>query len=116
MTELRTLPKEEFGRLAELYDGFVPNPQYSIAIVAEEGERIVARIFLLAPVHIEGPWIAEEARCGTLAQRLVNRAEREARACGLNRLFAYAINPEIEDYLARLGFSQQPMTVWAKHI
>jgi GNAT superfamily N-acetyltransferase len=114
--DIRRLDAEEFEQLQEIADGWCPDPQVSRAGVAIDGERTVARVFIVAPVHIEGPWIAEEYRHGTLAARLVKWAERQAREVGVQKLFAYGANAEIEGYLERLGFKKQPLTVWAKEL
>jgi GNAT superfamily N-acetyltransferase len=107
LMELRTLEASEYPVLCQVDDGFTPDPNHSIAIIAKDGEEIVGRIFLLSPVHLEGPWIREDRRGMTLAARLVAKAEQEAKACGVTKLFAYAANAEMVGYL---------VTVWAKEL
>lgn len=116
MIQVRALKPEEFPRLAGISDGFVPDPKHSIAIIGENDGEIAGRIFLLSPVHLEGPWLREDHRNKALGAQLVRRAEDEARRCGVTKLFAYAANGEIEDYLHRLGYKLVPMTVWEKDI
>jgi GNAT superfamily N-acetyltransferase len=110
------LPNDEFSRLESFHDGAKPDPASSIAVVAQDGNEIIGRIFLVAPAHIEGPYIEEAHRGGTIAKRLVSVAATEARKCGITKLMAYGFSPELEDYLERLGFKKQPVTVWAKEI
>lgn len=71
---------------------------------------------LLSPVHLEGPWVADEKRGTNLLSRLVHEAECAAKRCGLTKLFAFAVDAQIEDYLTRLGYKPNPMTVWEKAI
>lgn len=115
MIDIERLPNNEFAALKGIDDGFSPNPEISIAIVARADSEIVGRVFLVSPVHIEGPWIREDFRCGTLAKRLFNRVEAEARACGVKRLLAYGAT-HTEDYLSRLGFKRLLLTVWSKEL
>lgn len=110
------LQAEHFPLLAYIHDGFVPDPASSIALVAMENDEIIGRIFLMAPTHIEGPWIRPDKRSGLLGAKLIAHAEERAKACGLTKLFAYAVDEVIAGYLERLGYSQVPMTVWAKEI
>ncbi len=110
------LSPKEFELLSAIDDGFTPDSRYSVAIAASEGQEIVGRIFLVSPVHVEGPWIAPEHRGGTIAKRLMDTAEKEARAAGVKKLMAYGANDEIEGYLKRLGFEQVRLTVWVKEL
>lgn len=113
---IRTLGADEFVKLETVSDGIVPDPEITIALVAEKDSGIVARMFLMAPAHIEGTWIHEDARHGTLGKRLMDRMEIEAKKSGISKLFAYIAEPAIEDYVDRLGFVKQPVTVWMKEI
>ena len=110
------LAADDYPALKNVSDGFVPDPANSIAIVAKDSGEIVGRIFIVAPAHIEGPWIAPAKRGGMLLVHLISRAEREARKAGIKKLMAYGTSPQTEDYLKRLGFGQLPLTVWAKDI
>lgn len=116
MTSLRKLAPEEFPILKQVHEGFQPDPKTSIAVLADENDEIVGRVFLMAPVHVEGPWVRDDKRGSTLGARLMSRAELEARECGVTKLFAYAANGQLADYLERLGYKKQPFTVWAKDI
>lgn len=116
MSAITRLRSDEFGRLKSIHDGFCPDFRSSIAIVAREQGEIVGRIFVLAPLHVEGPWIREDKRGSGLAARLIKRAEEEAQASGVVKVFAYAVSDEISDYLQRLGYSKEPWTVWSKEL
>lgn len=114
---IEQLSDEQFGQLAYIADGFVPCAKQGVALVSRDGNgEIDGRIFLLFPAHLEGPWIKPERRNTLLCSQLVEAAEETAKNAGLTRLFAYAISPEIEGYLKRLGYEQMPMTVWMKDI
>lgn len=113
---LRELPAEEYSRLYQVHEGFMPDPRNSVAIVAEDGPYITGRIFLLSPAHIEGPWVREDLRGSTACARLMKQAEESAKIRGIKTLFAYAVNDEIEGYLKRLGYVKAPMTVWQKDL
>jgi len=115
MTEIRQLEATEYPVLKGIADGCCPDPSQSLAFVGREGEEITCRIFVMAPAHIEGPWIREDKRGQFLAKRLMDCAERAAKANGLNKIFAYG-NEETSGYLERLGYKKEPMTVWVKEI
>lgn len=116
LTTIRRLPVEDFPKLKTICDGFCPLPETSIVFIAEEGGEIVGRIMLLSPVHVEGPWVAQHKRGTNLFSRLVSEAERAGRRLGLTKLFAYAADAQMEDYIIRLGYKPMRMTVWEKGI
>jgi len=113
---VRRLMPDEYGLLEKVAEGFCPDPNESIAIIAQSGAVIVGRMLLLCPFHIEGTWIEESYRHRTVAVRLIAMMEREARKIGLSKIFSYAPNAEIEGYLSRLGYKKQPLTVWTKEL
>lgn len=113
---IEKLDPEDFKELANIGDGFTPNPETSVAIVARSGGKIIGRIFLLAPVHVEGPLVLDEYRGSTLLKRLVDRAESEAKDAGVTTLFAYGASEKLEEYLDRLGYTKRNLTVWSKEI
>lgn len=116
MIEIRRLHPSEFDLLSEVDDGFTPDPGKSIALVAQNSGGIVGRIFLVAPSHVEGPFIEKAWRGGLLFKRLVDAIEIEARAEGVKKIMAYAANIEMENYILRLGYKKLPMSVWAKEL
>lgn len=116
MIQVRELEKSEYGKLAHVAEGYIPPADYSIVMVAEDEGEIVGRIFLISPVHIEGPWIRNDKRCGLILTRLIEAAERQGRKVGVKTIFAYAVSEEIEGGLVRLGFAKRELTVWSKEI
>lgn len=116
MTEVRKLEDSEYPLLLGIEEGYCPDPKSSMAVIAEDEGKIVGRMLLISPAHIEGTWVAEAYRKGTTGIRLMKFMEAEARKIGLTKLFSYAETPEIEDYLGRLGYERCKVTVWAKEI
>jgi hypothetical protein len=106
---------EGFDELKKIHEGYVP-PDGCVAFVAREGEEIVGRIFIMAPAHVEGPWIREDRRGGLLLNQLVAAVTGEAKSCGHSKIFAYAASDQLADYLQRLGFQKMPLTVWEKEL
>lgn len=116
MIEVRRLAQEEYPLLKSFSDGFCPDPQRSIAIVADNGEHIVGRIFLIAPAHVEAIHIERPWRNGLVMKRLVDFVELEARAEGIAKVLAYAKDKEMENYIERLGYKKIQVTVWSKEL
>ena len=112
---IEELNPAQFDVLRTVHEGFVP-PDGSAAIVARDGGEIVGRVFLMAPVHVEGPWVKEDLRGHTLGYRLMEAAAQKAKECGVSKLFAYAADATLANYLGRLGYKQEPFTVWTKEI
>lgn len=106
----------EYEKLMTVDDGYTPDPNRSIAVVAENGHHIIGRIFLIAPAHCEGIFVEPAWRGGPVMKRLVDAIEIEARAEGISRVYAYAVNEEMEGYISRLGYTKVPMTVWKKDL
>jgi predicted N-acetyltransferase YhbS len=116
VTLIHRLRPEEYPQLKSIHEGFCPDASTSITLVAKQGEEIVGRVFLLAPAHVEGPWVREELRGGIIGHQLMVSAEREAKSRGISKLFAYAADDKLAGYLARMGYQKEPFTVWTKGI
>jgi len=114
LIEIRRLGELEYHKLAHVDDGFIPQVDKSIAVIAENEHHIIGRIFLVAPVHAEGVFVEEPWRGGTVLKRLVEAAELEARAEGITKLLCYAKDAKMENYIQRLGYKHFPVTVWEK--
>lgn len=115
MKMYRLLP-DEYNELKSIADGFCPDPRTSVAVVAIEAGHYVGRVFLVSPVHVEGPWVREDKRKYGLGTKLMERAELEAKKLGLSSLFAYGADDYLESQLRRLGYVKQRLTVWKKEI
>ena len=117
MIDIRRLHASEFDLLKDIDDGFTPDSEKSIAMVAQNGSRIVGRIFLVAPSHAEGIYVEPEYRGGELFKRMMGALELEARSEGIKKMFAYSVRPEIEHYIAkRCGYARLPWTVLSKEL
>lgn len=114
LSEVRKLEDDEFEVLKTVEEGYCPDPRYSIAVVAEAEGKIVGRMLLISPAHIEGTWIAESFKRGTTGIRMMHFMENEAQKIGLTKILAYAESKEVADYLSRLGYVQRNVTVWEK--
>jgi hypothetical protein len=117
MIEIRRLHASEFDLLKEVDDGFTPDPEKSIAMVAANGSRLVSRLFVLAPSHVEGIWIEPDLRGGDLFKRMMDAVEIEARSEGIKKMLAYSVRPEIGHYIEkRCKYVKQPWSVYAKEL
>lgn len=113
---MTTIRRSKPGEQVRTFDGVQFPPNRSIALVAENDSEIVGTVFLVEPLHIEGPWVKESERGGILGYRLMQAAENAARGIKVKTLFAYAATDELADYLQRLGYSKMPLTVYAKEL
>jgi hypothetical protein len=115
--EIRRLHPSEFDLLKGVDDGFMPDPARSIALVAQNTTRILGRLFLMAPSHVEGIWLDPDWRGSNLFRDMMNAMELEARSEGISKLFAYSTRPEICHYLERrCDYAKLPWTVLAKEL
>ena len=113
---VRRLQPNEWDKLPREKGEFIPDPDQSICIVALDDNEVIGRLFLVAPTHVEGILIDQKWRGKNLMARLVIEIEKEARGMGFKKVFCYAANEEMEDYIKRLGYAKQPWTVFAKEL
>ena len=116
MIEIRRLHPSEFDVLKGFADGYCPDAEHSIAVVASNGKHMIGRIFLVAPTHVEGIYIERPWRNGPVMRRLVEAIELEAKAEGISKVMAYAKDATMADYIERLGYRQEHFTVWSKEL
>jgi len=99
-------------------DGIKP-PAGSILIgVKDEEGQILARSGIVNLPHIEGTWVTPLRRKSSLGFKMIRTLEHVARRLGKTHIFAFAhdTQPEVSDYLKRLGYEKQPLTVWVKKV
>lgn len=119
---VRRLKPVEYEKLLSVDDGYTPEPNRSVAVVAENGHHIIGRIFLVAPAHVEGVFIEPPWRGGNLFKELMDAIEIEAKAEKISRLLAYATSSGMESYINRkCGYKRSiingfPVTVWQKEL
>ncbi len=114
---IRRLRLDEWGRLKEFPDDIVPDSDKAIAIVSEGNSgKLDGRVFIVSPVHLEALYIDPTRRSTALLSRLVERAEKEAKAIGLSKLYAYGDGPVMESYISRLKYERERWSVWRKDL
>jgi len=116
MIVVERLNPSEWDLLKVGGEGFCPNPDHSIAVVARNNSQIVGRAFLVPLVHLEGSHIESSWRKGPVLKQLMSGIEIEARAEGLKKIFSYAATEIVEGYLIRLGYKKENLTVWSKDL
>jgi hypothetical protein len=117
LIEIARLNPSGFDELKQVDDGFVPNPDHSIVVVARNEQRIIGRLFAMSPSHVEGVYIEERYRGGSLFKELMEAMEVELRAEKISKVLAYAVRPEIANYLERrCGYSKLSWTVMSKDL
>ena len=115
MIEFKRLEPGEWDLLGN--DEPLPDAKKAIALVAvDQDGDLAGRVFLVAPAHIEGIYVDRKWRGSTIMQRLVAKAEGEARRLGLTQLLAFAKDETMEDYIDRLGYEKLALTVWQKSL
>jgi len=67
---------------------------------------------------IEGTWIREDHRNTTLAFRLLKEVEKHLIEEGKTHAFAFTWDqqPEVGDYLSRVGYERKEISVWMKQL
>lgn len=96
----------------------VPWPSDTFGIIATEDGQIIGRSAILNLPVIEGTMVVPDKQGGTLAFRLIQRIEELYRALGKTHAIAmvYDEQPEIGEYLKRIGFEQMPVTLFTKDL
>jgi N-acetylglutamate synthase-like GNAT family acetyltransferase len=119
---VRRLKPVEYEKLLSVSDGYTPDPNRSVAVVAENGHHIIGRIFLIAPAHAEGIFIEPPWRGGNIFKELMDALEIEAKSEKISKLLAYATSTGMEEYISRkCGYTRMirdgfPVTVWQKEL
>lgn len=116
MISIEKLEPERYSLLKAFPDQFVPDPKTSLALGAFDNEQLIGRGFLLQPVHIEGPFVQEAYRGHRIGFRIMQALEAEARKAKMQKVFAYATDDLLGQYLMRMNYKHMPMTVWAKEL
>ena len=103
----RTLPREEYGRLAETETRFAVDmaPGGIVVVIEDDAGAIVASWAAFPVVHVEGLWIAPgHRRTGGVGRRLLLAMGRAVRSVfGLSSAVTGAVTPEIEAFIERRG-------------
>jgi hypothetical protein len=114
MIEIRILKPEEYHLLnGTPGEAFLPENTW-IAAALTDGDCIGHLVALSLP-HIEGAWIKEGYRGGTMGYRLHSAVTDKLKELGASCAIAFAVNTKMESYLSRLGYKQFA-TAWRKDI
>lgn len=116
MITIERLPAEEYEVLMTIEEGFVPNPETSIAVVAKDDGVIIGRMMLVGVAHVEGAWINDRYRSGAVLERMTKEIEKQAREANIKTVFAYSQTHEMDGYIERLGYERSPLRVFRKDL
>lgn len=116
MITVKRLDASNWGILLQSPDGVVLNPAMTTAVVAlNENDEMVGRMYLCLMPHIEGTWVRDDYRSGSVGFRLEKEMEKVCKELGVSKVMAYC-GPELETYMERLGFTKAPVSVWVKEM
>jgi hypothetical protein len=117
MIVVERLNPSEWDLLKSVDDGFTPNVDHSIAVVARNESQIIGRLFAVAPIHVEGVFVEPRYRGGTLFKDMMSAMELELKAEKVNKVFAYSVRPEIGHYIEqRCGYSPLAWKIYSKEL
>lgn len=93
-----------------------PWPDDSIILYAIENNEIIGRTAIIQLPHIEGTWIREDKRNGTVGIRLISKIENVLEEANRTSVFSFIHNsqPELASYMERLGYELLPLKVYTK--
>lgn len=91
-------------------------PWDTFGIIATEDGKVVGRSAIINMPMIEGTMVVPEKQGGTLAYRLIQKIEELYRELGKTHAIAmvYDEQPEVAEYLKRIGFEKMPVVVYSK--
>lgn len=87
-------------------------------IAAFDDKGLAGRIMMCALPHMEGTWVREDKRGSKVALHLVRMMEQFIAYVGNTYAWAFVqeSDQEVADYMARIGYTKIPLTVWTKCI
>lgn len=96
----------------------IPLPPEFMVIAGFDSKGLAARTSMAPLAHIEFTWVREDLRSGRVALQLVKELESAVASSGRTHVIAFAHNeqPEMADYLSRIGYTQMQVTVWEKNL
>jgi N-acetylglutamate synthase-like GNAT family acetyltransferase len=114
-TELRIVTADQLAAFD--LNGGTQWPVDTFGVLAiEGGEKVVGQTAILNLPVIEGTIVVDEKKGTTLLYRLIKRVEELYRELGKTHAWAMAAEPEVEDYLERLGYHKVPVTLYTKEL
>lgn len=110
---IRELPSEEWGKVEghPALGGVKLDPSNAVLFVAEnEAGEIIGVQGITLVLHLEPAWTAPDHRGSTIAYRLFDTARQKLDDCRVNTALCYTDQPEVKDYLTRVGLKELPYT------
>ena len=111
--EIREVEREEMLRLQP---DEIQWPESSNFVGAFEEGKLVGRIGAMSVVHLEGTWVEEKYRKTMLPYRMFSFMEGRLKDAGLTHVLAFSASPVITDYLERLGYKEEKLTILSKEL
>ena len=112
--EIRVVTGKEMQGIPQP-DG-VSGPEFAEFVGAFEDGKLVGRIGALRLAHLEGTWVAEKYRKSLLPYRMFRFMETTLKGAGLTHVLAFSADPVVTDYLQRLGYKTESLTVLSKEL
>jgi len=109
VTVVRQLLGIEYIRLRDINEGFVPKPEASVVVIAEDEEgEICGRLMLLPILHLDGIWMREDMRNNVKGGRTAVRIEQEMmrilKEGKIREVQVDVYRDDLESYLSRMGY------------
>ena len=101
----RILPREEWARLdgTLLWPAAASFDPASIVMVVEDEDRIVGCAAYYPVWHLDGVWMAPDAKKVSVGRRLWHAIRRVARECKITAAWAMAASPSSQKLVASCG-------------
>lgn len=116
MITVERLSAEEYDALLSVEEGYRPDPEKSITVVAKYDGQIVGRMMLINLAHVEAAWVNDQFRSGSILERMTREIEKQAHEVGIKTVFVYSETHEMDGYIERLGYSRSPLRVFRKDL
>lgn len=93
-------------------------PDDTFGVVAFEDGKLVGRTAILQLPIVEGTMVVPEKQGSSLAYRLVQKVEEMYLSLGKTHAWAMASldQPEVSDYLKRVGYTAVPVVLYTKDL
>lgn len=116
-TRIFALPPE-MNRFAKLPEETIELPSEFAVFAAFDDQGLAARTSVVMIPHIEGTWVREDLRNGSLGIRLIKMVENGTKETGRGAVYAFAeqTDDKVNDYMQRMGYEKQPLNVWIKYL
>ena len=104
---IRILPAIEYIRLKDIEEGFIPNPDGSVVVVAEDEDgEICGRIMLVPFLHLDGIWLREDKRKGRVMIKMEKALVELMEDNDISGVQVDVYVTKMEEYLSRWGYEK----------